>query len=152
MYKSTADHDSGKILYDRYSAVDDEFLALRKTVLARKTPRRMFVQAHTSLTGKHKTTAYRPYNITLLRCTTNKDQRSVSPKTTVKHFSPVTSIPGDTSGFLPFFRKKFPGLFQDSSRTQIDFSRAPKFTLAPALPRSQCQFSLLSSIHFIFFS
>lgn len=55
MYKSTADHDSGKILYDRYSAVDDEFLALRKTVLARKTPRRMFVQAHTSVTGKHKT-------------------------------------------------------------------------------------------------
>ena len=58
MYKSTADHDSGKILYDRYSAVDDEFLALRKTVLARKTPRRMFVQAHTSLTGKRKITAF----------------------------------------------------------------------------------------------
>lgn len=50
VYKSTADHDSGKILYDRYSAVDDEFLALRKTVLARKTPRRMFVQAHTIVT------------------------------------------------------------------------------------------------------
>jgi len=64
VYKSTADHDSGKILYDRYSAVDDEFLALRKTVLARKTPRRMFVQAHTSLTGKHKKTAYRLYTIT----------------------------------------------------------------------------------------
>ncbi|KAL9953202.1 hypothetical protein ACROYT_G040579 [Oculina patagonica] len=50
VYKSTADYDSGKALYDRYSAVDDEFLALRKTVLARKTPRRMFVQAHTSVT------------------------------------------------------------------------------------------------------
>ncbi|KAM7447258.1 bifunctional diacylglycerol diphosphate phosphatase/phosphatidate phosphatase [Porites harrisoni] len=50
VFKSTADYVSGKALYDRYSAVDDEFLALRKTVLARKTPRRMFVQAHTSLT------------------------------------------------------------------------------------------------------
>lgn len=50
VFKSTADYVSGKSLYDRYSAVDDEFLALRKTVLARKTPRRMFVQAHTSLT------------------------------------------------------------------------------------------------------
>ena len=67
MYKSTADHDSGKILYDRYSVVDDEFLALRKTVLARKTPRRMFVQAHTSVTGKHKTLVY----TNLLRQTIN---------------------------------------------------------------------------------
>ena len=41
-------------MYNGYSAVDDEFLALRKTVLARKTPRRMFVQAHTSLAGKLK--------------------------------------------------------------------------------------------------
>ncbi|XP_015758341.1 PREDICTED: dipeptidyl peptidase 3-like [Acropora digitifera] len=48
VYKSTADYNGGKALYDKYSAVDDEFLALRKTVLARKTPRRLFVQAHTS--------------------------------------------------------------------------------------------------------
>ena len=27
--------------------------------------------------------------------------------------------------------------FQDFSRTQIDFSRAPKFTLTPILPRPQ---------------
>lgn len=52
VYKSTADYNSGKALYDRYSAVDDEFLALRKTVLERKTPRRMFVQGHTSVTSK----------------------------------------------------------------------------------------------------
>ena len=32
-------------------------------------------------------------------------------------------------GFIPFFRNKFSGLFQDFSRTQIDFSRALKFTL-----------------------
>lgn len=52
MYKSTADYNAGRALYDRYSAVSEEFLALRKTVLARKTPRRMFVQCHTSITGK----------------------------------------------------------------------------------------------------
>ena len=38
-------------------------------------------------------------------------------------------------GFVPFFRSKFPGLFQD---WQIDFSRTLKFTLTPTLPRSQC--------------
>ena len=32
------------------------------------------------------------------------------------------------TGFVPFFRNKFPGLFQYSSRTQIDFSRALKFS------------------------
>ena len=32
------------------------------------------------------------------------------------------------SGFVSFYRNKFPGLFQDSSRTQMDFSRAHKFT------------------------
>ena len=42
------------------------------------------------------------------------------------------------SGFVPFFRNRFPGLFQDFSRTQIDFSRAPKFTLTPTLLRSRC--------------
>ena len=42
------------------------------------------------------------------------------------------------TGFVPFFRNKFPGLFQDFSRTQTDFSRALKFTLTPTLPRSQC--------------
>ena len=41
-------------------------------------------------------------------------------------------------GFVPFFRNKFPGLFQDFSRTRIDFSRALKVTLTPTLPRSQC--------------
>ena len=54
------------------------------------------------------------------------------------------------TGFVPFFRNKFPGLFQNFSRTQIDFSRALKFTLTPTLPRSQRQFSLLPSINFLF--
>jgi dipeptidyl-peptidase-3 len=51
VYKSTADYDGGKALYDRYSKVDDEFLEYRKIVLSRKTPRRMFVQANTSCQG-----------------------------------------------------------------------------------------------------
>ena len=42
------------------------------------------------------------------------------------------------SGFVPFFRNKFPGLFHDFSRTQIDFSRPLKFTLTPTLLRSKC--------------
>ena len=33
------------------------------------------------------------------------------------------------TGFVPFFRNNFPGLFQDFSRLRIDFSRTPKFTL-----------------------
>ena len=40
------------------------------------------------------------------------------------------------SGFVPFFRNKFPGFFQDFCRTQIDFSRALKITLTLTLPRS----------------
>ena len=32
-------------------------------------------------------------------------------------------------GFVPFLRNNFPGLFQDFSRTQIDFSRTQKFIL-----------------------
>ncbi|XP_031572146.1 dipeptidyl peptidase 3-like [Actinia tenebrosa] len=47
VYKSTADYEGGKALYDHYSKVEEEFLEYRKIVLARKTPRRMFVQANT---------------------------------------------------------------------------------------------------------
>jgi len=42
------------------------------------------------------------------------------------------------TGFAPFFRNKFPGLFQDFSRPQIEFSRTLKFTLTLSFPRSQC--------------
>ena len=51
---------------------------------------------------------------------------------------------------MPFFTNKFPGLFQDFPRTQIDFSRTLKLTLTPTIPRSQYYFSLLPSVHFIF--
>lgn len=51
VYKSTGDYENGKQMYDYYSDVSDSqephFLSLRTIVLARKQPRRMFVQHHT---------------------------------------------------------------------------------------------------------
>ena len=44
----------------------------------------------------------------------------------------------ESTGFVPFFRNKFRGLFQNFSVTQLDYSRALKVTLTPTLPRSQC--------------
>jgi len=55
----------------------------------------------------------------------------------IECISPQVS-PKRVTGFVPIFRNKFPGLFQDFSRTQIDFSRTIKFTLTLSLPRSQC--------------
>ena len=46
--------------------------------------------------------------------------------------SPVLTY--DIQGLYPFSETNF----HDFSRTQIDFSRALKFTLTPTLPRSQC--------------
>lgn len=51
VYKATADYASGKAMYDKYSAVSDDtelkFLTMREVVLARKQPRKMFVQCNT---------------------------------------------------------------------------------------------------------
>ncbi|XP_078001286.1 dipeptidyl peptidase 3-like [Glandiceps talaboti] len=56
LYKCTADFDQGKAMYDKYSTVDDEtpekFLSLRAVIMARKQPRRMFVQPNTTLEGE----------------------------------------------------------------------------------------------------
>ncbi|KAM9451195.1 dipeptidyl peptidase 3 isoform 1-T3 [Clarias gariepinus] len=56
VYKSTADVEGGRALYDRYSAVTAEgahnFLRLRETVLLRKEARKMFVQANTRVKGE----------------------------------------------------------------------------------------------------
>ncbi len=49
-----------------------------------------------------------------------------------------------TQGSYHFSQKNFPVLFHGFSRTQIDFSRTPKFTLTLSLPKSQCYFCLLS--------
>ncbi|XP_069501035.1 dipeptidyl peptidase 3 [Ambystoma mexicanum] len=53
VYKSTADVDGGRAMFESYSAVSDsgpdQFLKLRQTVLLRKEDRKMFVQANTRL-------------------------------------------------------------------------------------------------------
>uniref|UniRef100_A0A1X7TG90 Uncharacterized protein n=1 Tax=Amphimedon queenslandica TaxID=400682 RepID=A0A1X7TG90_AMPQE len=49
IYKSTADVSSGQLLYNKYSTVTDDHLLLIDIVMARKMPRRLFVQPHTSI-------------------------------------------------------------------------------------------------------
>lgn len=55
MFKSTADVDGGRALYEGYSAVSNSaahnFLRLRETVLLRKEDRKMFVQANSRVNG-----------------------------------------------------------------------------------------------------
>ncbi|ESO85412.1 hypothetical protein LOTGIDRAFT_177525 [Lottia gigantea] len=56
VYKTTGDYDEGKNMYDFYSDVNDtcepHFLSLRKIVMARKQPRKMFVQHNTIVKGE----------------------------------------------------------------------------------------------------
>jgi dipeptidyl-peptidase III len=54
VYKATANITAAKEMYDRYSAVNDEWLAIRKEVLEKKKPRRQFVQAMTKLSADGK--------------------------------------------------------------------------------------------------
>ncbi|XP_014841391.1 PREDICTED: dipeptidyl peptidase 3 [Poecilia mexicana] len=55
VFKSTADVEGGRALYEGYSTVSDtgahNFLRLRETVLLRKEARKMFVQANTRISG-----------------------------------------------------------------------------------------------------
>jgi dipeptidyl-peptidase-3 len=56
VYKSTGDYEAGSEMFMRYSEVNDHdaphFLSLRSIVLARKQPRKMFVQSNTQLNGE----------------------------------------------------------------------------------------------------
>lgn len=58
MFKSTADVDGGRALYEGYSTVSDSgahnFLRLRETVLLRKEDRKMFVQANSRINGRRQ--------------------------------------------------------------------------------------------------
>jgi len=47
VYKATANVEEGTKFYTGYSNVPENFLQLRNIVLAKKKPRRIFVQAHT---------------------------------------------------------------------------------------------------------
>ncbi|KAL3874244.1 hypothetical protein ACJMK2_037287 [Sinanodonta woodiana] len=66
VYKSTGDFEAGKAMYDRYSDVNDKeephFLSLRDIVIARKQPRKIFVQHNTVLEGQ--TVALKSYETT----------------------------------------------------------------------------------------
>ncbi|XP_055956733.1 dipeptidyl peptidase 3 isoform X2 [Patella vulgata] len=57
VYKSTGDYEAGKEMYDFFSNVDNttepHFLRLRDVVMARKQPRKMFVQHNTTANDKH---------------------------------------------------------------------------------------------------
>lgn len=57
VFKSTADVEGGRALYEGYSIVSDtgahNFLRLRETVLLRKEARKMFVQANTRISGEN---------------------------------------------------------------------------------------------------
>ena len=63
VYKSTADYDAGKKLYDDITAVDEWWgEKIRPVVLSKKTPRKVFVQANTVLDegGEVKLVEYEP--------------------------------------------------------------------------------------------
>ena len=49
------------------------------------------------------------------------------------------------TGFVPFFRNKFPGLFQDFSRTQMDF-KGSKIHIDPYTPKISL-IILLTALH-----
>ena len=53
VYKSTADYPKAKEMFEFYSDVHDceepHFISLREIVLARKQPRKMFVQHNTEI-------------------------------------------------------------------------------------------------------
>ncbi|KAG1672878.1 Dipeptidyl peptidase 3 [Nymphon striatum] len=55
LYKSCGDEESGRALFNKYSAVSNEgrypFLSFRNIVLKNKRPRKMFVQANTVVEG-----------------------------------------------------------------------------------------------------
>ncbi|UYV78782.1 DPP3 [Cordylochernes scorpioides] len=51
VYKATADLAKAREMYDAYSNVNEAYVGYRAVVMERKKPRKMFVQANTSLEG-----------------------------------------------------------------------------------------------------
>ena len=56
-------------------------------------------------------------------------QNEIEAREISEKIKAMTNIIEPKTGFVPFLRNNFPGLFQDFSRTQIDFSRTQKFIL-----------------------
>ena len=71
----------------------------------------------------------------------NFDIRNVMSGINILHFT-FKNFLNDTESKtrvrILFSETNFHGLFQNFSRTQIDFSRVLKFTFTSMLPRSQC--------------
>uniref|UniRef100_A0A669E051 Dipeptidyl peptidase 3 n=1 Tax=Oreochromis niloticus TaxID=8128 RepID=A0A669E051_ORENI len=79
VFKSTADVEGGRAVYDNYSTVSDtgahNFLRLRETVLLRKEARKMFVQANTRISeGKRSLVEYEGSAAGLIRSFTERFQ------------------------------------------------------------------------------
>ena len=49
VYKATADFAAGSAMFNSYSEVTEEMKTLREEVIARREPRKVFVQPHISL-------------------------------------------------------------------------------------------------------
>lgn len=69
VFKSCADVVSAKKLYAHYTAVTDDFVALRKEVLAKKKPRRVFAQSRTIVEAENKVklVEYEPSSVGLIQ-------------------------------------------------------------------------------------
>lgn len=51
VYKATADIAAATALYDKYTAVGEDWLGLREVVMAQRQPRKLLLQANTKLVG-----------------------------------------------------------------------------------------------------
>jgi dipeptidyl-peptidase-3 len=49
VYRSTADVQAARVMYDKYTTVSDEFLKIREIVMERKKPRPVYVQSNTDI-------------------------------------------------------------------------------------------------------
>lgn len=52
LYKSAGNFEKGKVLFDKYGEVTEDIQKWRDIVIARRQPRRLFVQPNTVLDGK----------------------------------------------------------------------------------------------------
>jgi dipeptidyl-peptidase-3 len=67
VYKAVADYKSASEMYKKYTSVEDEFLQLRTQVIAKKKPRRVFVQSRTVIENAQvKLIEYEPTPIGLI--------------------------------------------------------------------------------------
>lgn len=92
-------------MYKKYSTVNEDMLAMRKTVLSRKQPRRMFVQGNTEIVGRCCKGWYvRLFLTDLLASTWLLPFFVFVLGDEVK----LTQYPGNVSSLIESFTKRFP--------------------------------------------